>query len=127
MFCLATLIGFCFKLLGGHPTLKSTVQQVGIANIKDLFGQHGNITDMEQKDGRSKNFAFVTNASSGEAQAAIDKVDSHFLLLLRSLLLVQEGDWGSFVEQVTFNEDDGDGELEESIAHLVSTTVSPII
>ncbi|OMO79183.1 putative ribonucleoprotein, chloroplast [Corchorus olitorius] len=30
-----------------------------------------------QKDGRSKNFAFMTNASGGEAQATVDKVDSH--------------------------------------------------
>ncbi|EOY23975.1 RNA-binding family protein isoform 1 [Theobroma cacao] len=51
-----------------------------VADIKDLFGQCGNVTDVEiikQKDGRSRNFAFVTMASGEEAQAAVDKLDSH--------------------------------------------------
>ncbi|XVE57428.1 hypothetical protein DITRI_Ditri04bG0090100 [Diplodiscus trichospermus] len=51
-----------------------------VADIKDLFGQCGNVKDVEiikQKDGRSRNFAFVTMASGEEAQAAVDKLDSH--------------------------------------------------
>ncbi|XWS49264.1 hypothetical protein CRYUN_Cryun13aG0149100 [Craigia yunnanensis] len=51
-----------------------------VADIKDLFGQYGNVKDVEiikQKDGRSRNFAFVTMASGEEAQAAVDKLDSH--------------------------------------------------
>ncbi|KAA3475830.1 33 kDa ribonucleoprotein, chloroplastic-like [Gossypium australe] len=50
-----------------------------VADIKDLFGQCGPVKDVEiikQKDGRSRNFAFVTMASGEEAQAAIDKLDS---------------------------------------------------
>lgn len=36
---------------------------------------------IKQKDGRSRNFAFVTMASGEEAQAAIDKLDSHVSLI----------------------------------------------
>ncbi|KAL4351590.1 hypothetical protein GQ457_06G037270 [Hibiscus cannabinus] len=51
-----------------------------VADIKHLFGRCGNVTDVEiikQKDGRNKNFAFVTMASGEEAQAAVDKLDSN--------------------------------------------------
>ncbi|XWS49553.1 hypothetical protein CRYUN_Cryun12cG0012900 [Craigia yunnanensis] len=51
-----------------------------VTDIKGLFGQCGNVTDVEiikQKDGRSRNFAFVTMASGEDAQAAVDKLDSH--------------------------------------------------
>ncbi|XVF13640.1 hypothetical protein REPUB_Repub08aG0225100 [Reevesia pubescens] len=51
-----------------------------VADIKDLFGQCGNVKDVEiikQKDGRSRNFAFVKMASGEEAQAAVDKLDSY--------------------------------------------------
>ncbi|XVF11055.1 hypothetical protein REPUB_Repub07fG0236500 [Reevesia pubescens] len=51
-----------------------------VADIKDLFSQCGNVQDVEiikQKDGRSRNFAFVTMASGEEAQAAVDTLDSH--------------------------------------------------
>ncbi|KAK8703186.1 hypothetical protein V6N13_021512 [Hibiscus sabdariffa] len=51
-----------------------------VADIKDLFGRCGNVTDVEiikQKDGRNRNFAFVTMASGEEAQAAVDKLDSN--------------------------------------------------
>ncbi|KAJ9135019.1 hypothetical protein P3X46_032243 [Hevea brasiliensis] len=55
---------------------------LSVADIKNLFGQCGTVTDVEiikQKDGRSKGFAFVTMASGEEAQAVIDKFDSHEL------------------------------------------------
>ncbi|GMJ15102.1 hypothetical protein HRI_005179400 [Hibiscus trionum] len=51
-----------------------------VADIKDLFGRCGNVTDVEiikQKDGRNRNFAFVTMASGEEAQAAVDQLDSN--------------------------------------------------
>ncbi|KAE8699907.1 senescence-associated family protein [Hibiscus syriacus] len=51
-----------------------------VADIKDLFGRCGNVKDVEiikQKDGRNRNFAFVTMASGEEAQAAVDKLDSN--------------------------------------------------
>ncbi|KAL4363794.1 hypothetical protein GQ457_04G036970 [Hibiscus cannabinus] len=51
-----------------------------VADIKDLFGRCGNVTDVEiikQKDGKNRNFAFVTMASGEEAQAAVDKLDSN--------------------------------------------------
>ncbi|XWS62163.1 hypothetical protein CRYUN_Cryun07bG0187500 [Craigia yunnanensis] len=50
-----------------------------LADIKGLFGQCGNVKDVEiikHKDGKSRNFAFVTMASGEEAQAAVDKLDS---------------------------------------------------
>nr|AFK48727.1 unknown [Lotus japonicus] len=49
------------------------------ADIKDLFGQCGTVTDVEiirGKDGRGKGYAFVTMASGEEAQAAVDKFDT---------------------------------------------------
>lgn len=51
-----------------------------VDDIKDLFGQYGNVKEVEiikQKDGKSRNFAFVTMASGDEAQAAVDNLDSH--------------------------------------------------
>ncbi|KAI9086756.1 hypothetical protein K1719_031350 [Acacia pycnantha] len=51
-------------------------------DIKNLFGQCGTVTDVEiikTKDGKSREFAFVTMASGEEAQAAIDKLDSHWI------------------------------------------------
>ncbi|KAI9124959.1 hypothetical protein K1719_003575 [Acacia pycnantha] len=51
-------------------------------DIKNLFGQCGTVTDVEiikTKDGKSREFAFVTMASGEEAQAAVDKFDSHEL------------------------------------------------
>ncbi|OAY24370.1 28 kDa ribonucleoprotein, chloroplastic [Manihot esculenta] len=53
-----------------------------VADIKNLFGQCGTVTDVEiikQKNGRSRGFAFVTMASGEEAQAVVDKFDSHEL------------------------------------------------
>ncbi|EEF34739.1 ribonucleoprotein, chloroplast, putative [Ricinus communis] len=53
---------------------------LSVVDIKNLFGQCGTVTDVEiikQKNGRSRGFAFVTLASGEEAQAAIDKLDSH--------------------------------------------------
>ncbi|XP_027361026.1 29 kDa ribonucleoprotein A, chloroplastic [Abrus precatorius] len=49
------------------------------SDIKDLFAQCGNVTDVEiikNKDGRSRGYAFVTMASGEEALAAVDKFDS---------------------------------------------------
>ncbi|XP_059642177.1 29 kDa ribonucleoprotein A, chloroplastic [Cornus florida] len=54
-----------------------------VADIKNLFGECGTVTDVEiikQKDGKNRGFAFVTMASGEEAQAVIDKFDSHELL-----------------------------------------------
>ncbi|OMO93306.1 hypothetical protein COLO4_17006 [Corchorus olitorius] len=51
-----------------------------VEDIKGLFGQCGNVKDVEiikEKDGRSRNYAFVTMSSGEEAQAAVDKLDSH--------------------------------------------------
>ncbi|GMI63897.1 hypothetical protein HRI_000059000 [Hibiscus trionum] len=51
-----------------------------VADIKDLFGPYGNVKDVEiikEKDGKSRNFSFVTMASGEEAQAAVDNLDSH--------------------------------------------------
>ncbi|XP_054824020.1 29 kDa ribonucleoprotein A, chloroplastic [Prosopis cineraria] len=51
-------------------------------DIKNLFGQCGTVTDVEiirSKDGKSRGFAFITMASGEEAEAAIDKFDSHEL------------------------------------------------
>ncbi|KAK8626288.1 hypothetical protein V6N13_133939 [Hibiscus sabdariffa] len=51
-----------------------------VADVKDLFGQYGNVKDVEiirEKDGKSRNFSFVTMASGEEAQAAVDNLDSH--------------------------------------------------
>ncbi|KDP29602.1 hypothetical protein JCGZ_19129 [Jatropha curcas] len=53
---------------------------LSVADIKILFGQCGTVTDVEvikQKNGRSRGFAFVTMASGEEAQAVVDKFDSH--------------------------------------------------
>ncbi|XP_061374855.1 30 kDa ribonucleoprotein, chloroplastic [Gastrolobium bilobum] len=50
------------------------------SDIKELFGQCGTVTDVEiikNKNGKSRGFAFVTMASGEEAQAAVDKFDSH--------------------------------------------------
>ncbi|KAK2662531.1 hypothetical protein Ddye_001105 [Dipteronia dyeriana] len=50
-----------------------------VVDIKNLFGQCGTVTDVEiikHKDGKNRNFAFVTMASGEEAQAAIDKFDA---------------------------------------------------
>ncbi|KAJ1395640.1 RNA-binding domain superfamily [Sesbania bispinosa] len=49
-------------------------------DIKDLFGQCGTVTDIEiikNKYGKGKGYAFITMASGEEAQAAVDKFDSH--------------------------------------------------
>ncbi|KAF9685544.1 hypothetical protein SADUNF_Sadunf03G0065600 [Salix dunnii] len=46
----------------------------------DLFGQCGTVSDVEiikQKNGESRGFAFVTMEIGEEAQAAIDKFNSH--------------------------------------------------
>ncbi|KAE8731935.1 RNA-binding family protein isoform 2 [Hibiscus syriacus] len=51
-----------------------------VADIKDLFAQYGNVKDVEiirEKDGKSRNFSFVTMPSGEGAQAAIDDLDSH--------------------------------------------------
>ncbi|GAV81688.1 RRM_1 domain-containing protein/RRM_6 domain-containing protein [Cephalotus follicularis] len=51
-----------------------------VVDIKGLFGQCGTITDVEiikQKNGRSRGYAFVTMATAEEAQAVVDKFDSH--------------------------------------------------
>ncbi|KAH7578624.1 hypothetical protein JRO89_XS01G0406600 [Xanthoceras sorbifolium] len=50
-----------------------------VADIKNLFVQCGTVVDVEiikHKDGKNRNFAFVTMASGEEAQAAIDKFDA---------------------------------------------------
>ncbi|KAK1567373.1 hypothetical protein Q3G72_011398 [Acer saccharum] len=54
-----------------------------VVDIKNLFGQCGTVTDVEiikRKDGKNRNFAFVTMASGEEAQAAIDKFDAQEVL-----------------------------------------------
>ncbi|XVF51994.1 hypothetical protein PTKIN_Ptkin04bG0229500 [Pterospermum kingtungense] len=51
-----------------------------VDDIKDLFGQCGKVKDVEiikHKDGKNRNFAFVTMANGEEAQAAVDTLDSH--------------------------------------------------
>ncbi|KAM7525438.1 hypothetical protein LguiA_015340 [Lonicera macranthoides] len=53
-----------------------------VVDVKTLFGECGTVTDAEiikQKNGKSRGFAFVTMASREEAQAVIDKFDSHEL------------------------------------------------
>ncbi|KAK7307312.1 hypothetical protein VNO77_40253 [Canavalia gladiata] len=50
------------------------------AGIKDLFTQCGAVTDVQivkNQEGRNRGYAFVTMASGEEAQAAVDKFDSH--------------------------------------------------
>ncbi|GMJ16064.1 hypothetical protein HRI_005275600 [Hibiscus trionum] len=50
------------------------------ADIKHIFAQYGNVKDVEvikEKDGKSRNFWFVTMASGEEAQAAVDSLNSH--------------------------------------------------
>ncbi|KAG6684423.1 hypothetical protein I3842_12G062800 [Carya illinoinensis] len=51
-----------------------------VVDMKNLFGQCGTVKDIEiikQNNGKSRRFAFVTMASAEEAQAVIDKFDSH--------------------------------------------------
>ncbi|KAJ4847829.1 hypothetical protein Tsubulata_011784 [Turnera subulata] len=51
-----------------------------VKEIKNHFGQCGTATYVEiirQEDGKSKGYGFVTMASGEEAQAAVDKLDSH--------------------------------------------------
>ncbi|XP_059442617.1 29 kDa ribonucleoprotein A, chloroplastic [Corylus avellana] len=53
---------------------------LSVVDIKNLFGECGTVKDVEiikQKDGKHRGFAFVTMASAEEAQAVIDKFDSH--------------------------------------------------
>ncbi|KAK7309629.1 hypothetical protein RJT34_06515 [Clitoria ternatea] len=50
------------------------------SDIKDLFAQCGTVTDVEiirSKNGRSRGYGFVTMASAEEAQAVVNKFDSH--------------------------------------------------
>ncbi|KAL6985766.1 hypothetical protein U1Q18_019139 [Sarracenia purpurea var. burkii] len=54
-----------------------------VDDIKNLFGECGTVADVEiikHKDGKSRGFAFVTMSSGEEAQAVVDKFDSHELL-----------------------------------------------
>ncbi|KAF5460324.1 hypothetical protein F2P56_020202 [Juglans regia] len=56
---------------------------LSVVDIKNLFGQCGTVKDVEiikQNNGKSRGFAFVTMASAEEAQAVIDKFDSHEIL-----------------------------------------------
>lgn len=56
---------------------------LNVVDVKTLFGECGTVTDVEvikQKSGKSRGFAFVTMSSGEEAQAVIDKFDSHELL-----------------------------------------------
>ncbi|KAI4314487.1 hypothetical protein L6164_027390 [Bauhinia variegata] len=51
-----------------------------VVDIKNLFGECGSVTDVEiikKEDGKNRAFAFVTMASGEEAEAAIEKFDSH--------------------------------------------------
>lgn len=53
-----------------------------VADIKKLFSDCGTVVDVEkikQKDGQTRGFVFVTMASGEEAQAVVDKFDSHEL------------------------------------------------
>ncbi|XP_050235004.1 28 kDa ribonucleoprotein, chloroplastic isoform X1 [Mercurialis annua] len=53
---------------------------LSVADIKNLFGECGTVTDVEiikQSNGRSRGFAFVTMESAEEAQACVEKFDSH--------------------------------------------------
>jgi RNA recognition motif-containing protein len=47
--------------------------------IRDLFGQHGNVTDvhvvMDRDTGRPRGFAFVTMGTPAEAEAAINEIN----------------------------------------------------
>ncbi|XP_068636003.1 28 kDa ribonucleoprotein, chloroplastic [Aristolochia californica] len=47
-------------------------------DIRNLFGQYGNVTDVEiiKKNGKNRGFAFITLESPEGALAAIDKLDS---------------------------------------------------
>ncbi|CAN0880220.1 31 kDa ribonucleoprotein, chloroplastic [Linum grandiflorum] len=52
---------------------------LSVADIKQLFGQCGTVTDVEfikRDNGKSKGYAFVTMASGAEAQAVVDKFNS---------------------------------------------------
>ncbi|KAL7164858.1 hypothetical protein ACSBR2_040700 [Camellia fascicularis] len=54
-----------------------------VDDIKNFFAECGTVSDVEiikHKDGKNRGFAFVTMGSGEEAQAVIDKFDSHELL-----------------------------------------------
>ncbi|XP_058191221.1 RNA-binding protein CP33, chloroplastic isoform X1 [Rhododendron vialii] len=54
-----------------------------VLDIKNLFGECGTVSSVEiikHKNGKSRGYAFVTMASGEEAQAVVDKFDSHELL-----------------------------------------------
>ncbi|CAL5355754.1 unnamed protein product [Camellia sinensis] len=54
-----------------------------VDDIKIFFAECGTVSDVEiikHKDGKNRGFAFVTMGSGEEAQAVIDKFDSHELL-----------------------------------------------
>jgi cold-inducible RNA-binding protein len=48
-------------------------------DLKDLFGQHGTVTDVhlvtDRVTGRSRGFAFVTMSSSAEGKAAMSALE----------------------------------------------------
>lgn len=54
-----------------------------VEDIKNLFGECGTVANVEiimQKGGKSRGYAFVTMSSGEEAQAVIEKFNSHELL-----------------------------------------------
>ncbi|KAM4073484.1 hypothetical protein ACB094_10G022900 [Castanea mollissima] len=51
-----------------------------VADLKNLFGECGTVKVVDiikQKNGKNRGFAFVTMESAEEAQAVVDKFDSH--------------------------------------------------
>jgi len=62
------------KLYVGNLSFQTTEQ-----DLRDLFGQHGTVTDavvmMDRETGRPRGFGFITMSSSEEGQKAIDAIN----------------------------------------------------
>src|ERR1700761_3768505 len=62
------------KLYVGNLSFQTTEQ-----DLRDLFGQHGTVTDavmmMDRETGRPRGFGFVTMSSNDEGQKAIEAIN----------------------------------------------------
>jgi cold-inducible RNA-binding protein len=73
----------CSKHSFDHYTMKLYVGNLSFSttdpDLKDLFGQHGTVTDVhlvtDRVTGRSRGFAFVTMSSGAEGKAAIGALE----------------------------------------------------